>query len=91
MLHDVYTVSMPAMRYIWCMCVYSGSSSCCWCVLCLLAGAVVWNGWSYCLHQVQQEDTHTTSQSLPLAPLWDDIELPTTTKHEVELEHNVEF
>ena len=30
------------------------------------------------------------SQSPPLAPLYDDIELP-TTKHEVELEHNVAY
>ena len=65
--------------------------SCRGCCVELLCGTVVWNGWSYCLHQVQQEDTPTTSQSLPLAPLWDDIEPSTTTKHEVELEHNVEF
>ena len=32
----------------------------------------------------------TTSQSPP-DPLYDDIELPTTTKHEVELEHNVAY
>ena len=36
--------------------------------------------------------THTkTSLSPPLAPLYDEIEPPTTTKHEVELEHNVAY
>ena len=31
------------------------------------------------------------SQPTPLAPIYDDIVLPTTTKHEVELEHNVAY
>ena len=31
------------------------------------------------------------SQPPPLAPLYDDIVLPTTTKHEVELGHNVAY
>ena len=30
-------------------------------------------------------------QSPPFSPLYDDIELPTTIKHEVELEHNVAY
>ena len=87
MLHDVYSKFACSEIYLVCVCVYS----CCWRVLCLLAGAVVWSGWSHCLHQVQQEDTPTTSQSSPV-PLYDDIELPTTTtKHEVELEHNFAY
>ena len=71
------------------MSVYSGSSSCCLCVFpfllalfCGAGGVIVYISWK----------THpTTTQTLPLALLYDDIELPTTTKHELELEHNVTY
>ena len=87
MLHDVYTVSMPAVRYIWCVCICV-----CVCVpwflqllLVLLCGGSRVIVYIKCSRKTHQPP----SQSLPLAPLYDDIKLPTTTNHEAELEQNV--
>ena len=95
MLHDVYTVSMPTMRYICCVCVCVCTvvpaviaGVCCAFLpglLCGMGGVIVYIKCSRKTHHP------TTSQSPTPAPLYDDIELPTTTKHDVELEHNVEI
>ena len=63
------------------------SGVCCAFLLGLLCGAGAVIVYIKCSRK-----THPPSnQSPPLAPLSDDIELPTTTKHEVELEHNVAY
>ena len=88
MLHDVHCVYLPC--YIWYLCtvvlaVVAGV--CCGFLLGLLCGVGAVIVYIKCSRK-----THPPpSQSPPLAPLYDDIELPTTTKHEVELEHNVAY
>ena len=97
MLHDVYTVSIPAGIYIWCVCcvftvilaVVAGV--CCTFVLGLLCGMAAGAGAVIAYIKCSRKTNPPLSQSPPLAPLYDDIELSTTTKHEVELEHNVAY
>ena len=60
---------------------------CCDFLLGLLCGVGAVNAYNKCSRKTYPPP----SQSPPLAPLYDDIELPTTTKHEVELEHNVAY
>ena len=81
-----------AVRYIWyvVLCavnvpaVISG-------VCCLLLGLLCGAGAVIVYIKCSRKTHPPSSQSPPLAPLYDDIELPTTTKHEVELEHNVAY
>ena len=53
-------------------------------LLCGVGAVIVYNKCSRKTHSLP-------SQPLPLAPLYDDIELSTTTKHEVELDHNIAY
>ena len=82
-----------AVRYIWyvALCAVNVpvviSGVCCGFLLGLLCGAGAVIVYIKCSRKTLQP----SSQSPPHAPLYDDIELPTTTKHEVELEHNVAY
>ena len=79
-----------AVRYIWYLCtVVLGvvAGVCCGFLLGLLCGAA-----AVIVYIKFSRKTHPPpSHSPPPAPLYDDIELPTTTKHEVELGHNVAY
>ena len=63
----------------------------CFFLLGLLCGAAAGVGAHIVYIKCSRKTHPPPSQSPPLAPLYDDIELPTTTKHEVELEHNVAY
>ena len=81
-----------AIRYIWYMAlcaviVPAVISDVC----CLLLGLLCGVGADIVYNKCSRKTHPPSSQSPPLAPLYDDIELPTTTKHEVELEHNVAY
>ena len=81
-----------AVRYIWyvALCavivptVISG-------VCCLLLGLLCGVGSVIVYNKCSRKTHPPPSQPPPLAPLYDDIELPTTTKYEVELGHNVAY
>ena len=85
-----------AVRYIWYvpLCAVNLSaviSGVCCLLLGLLCGVVAGVGAVIVYIKLSRKTHPPSSQSPPLAPLYDDIELPTTTKHEVELEHNVAY
>ena len=81
-----------AVRYIWyvALCavivpaVISG-------MCCLILGLLYGVGAVIVYIKCSRKTHPPSSQSPPLAPLYDDIKLPTTNKHEVELEHNVAY
>ena len=91
-LYYMMYMSKPAVRYIWCVCVFTVilavvAGVCCAFLLGLLCGVGAVIVYTKCSRK-----THPPpSQSPPPAPLYDDIELSTTTKHEVELEHTVAY
>ena len=85
-----------AVRYIWYVALCAVNvpaviSGVCFFLLGLLCGVVAGVGAVIVYIKCSRKTHPPPSQSLPLAPLYDDIELPTTTKHEVELEHNVAY
>ena len=83
-------MSILAVRYIWYLCtVVLGvvAGVCCAFLLGLLCGA----GAVFVYNKCSKKTHPPPSQPPPLAPLYDDIELPTTTKYEVELGHNVAY
>ena len=85
------------VRYIWyvALCAVNVpvviSGVCCAFLLGLLCGAAAGVGAVIVYIKCSRKTHPPPSQSPPLAPLYDDIELPTTTKHEVELGHNVAY
>ena len=85
-----------AVRYIWyvALCaviVPAVISGVCCLLLGLLCGAAAGAGAVIVYNKCSRKTHPPPSQSPPLAPLYDDIELSTTTKHEVELGHNVAY
>ena len=88
-LHDVYSKFACSEIYLVCVCVQWFLQLllvCCAFLLGLLCGAGGVIVYIKCSRK-----TPRTSQSSHPAPLYDDIELPTTTKHEVEHEHSVAY
>ena len=63
----------------------------CFFLLGLLCGATAGVGAHIVYIKCSRKTQPQSSQAPPLAPLYDDIELPTSNKHEVELEHNVAY
>ena len=87
-------MSKLTVRYIWYLCtVVLGvvAGVCCGFLLGLLCGATAGVGAVIAYINCSRKTHPPSSHSPPPAPLYDDIELPTTTKHEVELEHNVAY
>ena len=85
-----------AVRYIWyvALCVVNVAaviSGVCFFLL-GLCGVVAGMGAVIVYIKCCRKTRPSPSQPTPLAPIYDDIVLPTTTtKHEVELEHNVAY
>ena len=94
---------MPAVGYILCVCVLVRAENApavnapavvvgvCFFLLGLFCGVATGVGAVIVYIKCSRGTHRSPSQTPSPAPLYEDIELPTAIKHEVELEHNVAY
>ena len=84
-------MSRPAVKYIWCVCVCLCVAGLCFFLLGLLCGEVAAVGTVFVYIKSKKKTFPPRSPSPSPAPLSEDIELPSATEHDVELEENITY